>query len=103
VKKVLVALATVGAVAAVGVSSANAYDGFPVYKKPAPTNWGSSYRSSSYRPYVPSFSYYGQLNRAGFLKNQYVSPYYRSSGTYVPGYWRNSPVDSYPTCSLIRC
>ena len=61
----------------------------------------SSYNSSYYRPSYPS--YYGQLNRAGYPKNQYVSPYFRSNGTYVGGYLGNSPHDSYRTCSIIRC
>jgi hypothetical protein len=68
---------------------------------PGNTYRPTSYYSSSY--YRPSYSYYGQLNRAGFPRNQYVSPYFRSNGTYVGGYWRNSPYDSYPTCSYIRC
>jgi hypothetical protein len=71
-----------------------------------PSYYSSLYRPSYYRPsyYRPSYpSYYGQLNRAGYPKNQYVSPYFRSNGTYVGGYWRNSPNDSYRTCSIIRC
>jgi hypothetical protein len=64
----------------------------------------SSYYSPSY--YTPSYSppsYYGQLNGAGYPKNQYVSPYFRRNGTYVQGYWRNSPSDGLRTCSIIRC
>jgi hypothetical protein len=72
-----------------------AYIPSPPYSK------GSSYSSTYYRPSYPS--YYGQLNRAGYPKNQYVSPYFRSNGTYVGGYWRNSPNDSFRTCSIIRC
>jgi hypothetical protein len=61
-----------------------------------------SYGSSGY--YRPSYpSYYGQLNRAGYPKTQYVSPYFRSNGTYVGGYWRNSPSDGLHTCWVIRC
>jgi hypothetical protein len=69
---------------------------------PSPPYYGGkSYTSTYYRPSYPS--YYGQLNRAGYPKNQYVSPYFRSNGTYVGGYWRNSPNDSFRTCSIIRC
>jgi hypothetical protein len=46
---------------------------------------------------------YGQLNRAGFPKNQYVRSYLRRDGTFVQGYWRNSPTDGLPTCHIIRC
>jgi hypothetical protein len=46
---------------------------------------------------------YGQLNAAGFPKNQYVRPYLRRDGTFVSGYWRNSPSDGLPTCLFIHC
>ena len=46
---------------------------------------------------------FGELNGAGFPKNQYVRPYFRRDGTYVSGYWRNSPTDGLPTCRIIRC
>lgn len=46
---------------------------------------------------------FGELNRAGFPKTQYVRPYFRSNGTYVGGYWRNSTSDGLPTCRVIRC
>jgi len=46
---------------------------------------------------------YGGVNRAGFPKNQYVRPHRRSDGTYVRGYWRNSPHDGLPTCKVIDC
>jgi hypothetical protein len=42
--------------------------------------------SSGYAP--------GGYNDAGCPKNQWVSGYFRSDGTYVGGYWRNSPNDS---------
>jgi hypothetical protein len=74
------------------------------YLPPIPSHRSSSsYWSSSsyYRPSYPS--YYGQLNGAGYPKTQYVSPYFRSNGTYVGGYWRNSPSDGFRTCSIIRC
>lgn len=51
----------------------------------------------------PSASGFGELNGAGFPKNQYVRPYVRNDGTYVSGYWRNSPSDGLPTCSVISC
>jgi hypothetical protein len=46
---------------------------------------------------------YGQLNGAGFRKNQYVRSYLRRDGTFVNGYWRNSPTDGLPTCRIIHC
>jgi hypothetical protein len=46
---------------------------------------------------------FGGFNAAGFPKNQYVRPYLRSNGTYVSGYWRNSPTDGLPTCKIISC
>jgi hypothetical protein len=46
---------------------------------------------------------FGELNAAGFPKNQYVRPYVRSNGTLVSGYWRNSPADGLPTCRIIAC
>lgn len=46
---------------------------------------------------------YGGFNEAGFPKNQYVRPYLRRDGTFVHGYWRNSPSDGLPTCRIIRC
>jgi hypothetical protein len=46
---------------------------------------------------------YGQLNGAGFPKNQYVRSYLRRDGTFVNAYWRNSPTDGLPTCRIIRC
>jgi hypothetical protein len=35
----------------------------------------------------------GDLNDVGCPKNQWVSGYYRADGTYVDGYFRNSPSD----------
>jgi hypothetical protein len=70
----------------------------------SPSYYSPSYYSPSY--YSPSYftpSYYGQLNGAGCPKNQYVSPCFREDGTYVQGYWRNSPSDGLRTCSIIRC
>ena len=54
---------------------------------------------------VPNFSApgFGELNGAGFPKNQYVRPYVRRDGTFVSGYWRNSPSDGLPTCKIISC
>lgn len=46
---------------------------------------------------------FGEYNDAGFPKNQYVRPYMRSDGTYVDGYWRNSPSDGLPTCQIVDC
>lgn len=39
----------------------------------------------------PEDSY--DYNSVGCPKNQWVNGYYRSNGTYVQGYWRNSPND----------
>lgn len=57
----------------------------------------------SYFDYGSNGSYYGQLNGAGFPKTQYVRPYVRRDGTFVQGYWRNSPRDGLSTCRIIRC
>jgi hypothetical protein len=63
--------------------------------------WGNTGVSVSY-PNVSS-SGFGGYNAAGFPKNQYVRPYLRRDGTFVNGYWRNSPTDGLPTCRIIRC
>jgi hypothetical protein len=46
---------------------------------------------------------FGGVNAAGFPKNQYVRSYVRRDGTFVRGYWRNSPSDGLPTCRIIDC
>jgi hypothetical protein len=46
---------------------------------------------------------FGELNAAGFPKNQYVRSYVRRDGTFVHSYWRNSPSDGLPTCRVISC
>jgi hypothetical protein len=51
----------------------------------------------------PTARGFGELNAAGFPKNQYVRPYVRRDGTVVSGYWRNSPTDGLPTCRVISC
>ncbi len=56
------------------------------------TTYGT-YQEPTY-DYSLSNSSYGSYNDAGCVKNQYVSGYYRSNGTYVGGYWRNSPSDN---------
>lgn len=54
---------------------------------------------------VPDFTAdgFGEVNKAGFRRNQYVRSYFRSDGTRVDGYWRNSPSDGLPTCRVIAC
>jgi predicted small lipoprotein YifL len=54
---------------------------------------------------VPNYTApgFGELNEAGFPKNQYVRSYFRRDGTFVRGYWRNSPSDGLPTCRIITC
>jgi hypothetical protein len=51
----------------------------------------------------PTAAGFGQVNAAGFPKNQYVRSYVRRDGTFVGGYWRNSPTDGLPTCRIISC
>jgi hypothetical protein len=51
----------------------------------------------------PTAAGFGELNAAGYPKNQYVRPYVRRDGTMVSGYWRNSPSDGLPTCRVISC
>ena len=46
---------------------------------------------------------FGELNKAGLAKNQYVRPYFRVDGTFVPGFWRHGRADGRPTCKIIRC
>jgi hypothetical protein len=51
-------------------------------------------RPSSYTPYIaeelygPLANSYGEVNKKGDAKTEYVSGYYRSDGTYVKGYYR---------------
>jgi hypothetical protein len=65
---------------------------------------GSYWDSSAYAT-VPDFAApgFGGFNAAGFPKSQYVRPYFRRDGTFVNGYWRNSPSDGLPTCHIISC
>ena len=51
----------------------------------------------------PTAAGFGELNAAGFPKNQYVRSYLRRDGTFVHSYWRNSPSDGLPTCRVISC
>lgn len=63
--------------------------------------WSETGSSVDYPdPTAPGF---GEVNGAGFPKNQYVRPYVRRDGTAVSGYWRNSPSDGLPTCHIISC
>jgi len=63
--------------------------------------WRQTGNSSS----VPSHAARGfaEVNTAGHVKNQYVRPYLRSNGTFVPGHWRYGNADGQPTCTIIRC
>jgi hypothetical protein len=110
---IIAALACCASLIPAVASASPSYYGSPSYSSPsyytAPSYYGSSYYTPTY--YSPSNygssyytpSYYGQLNGAGYPKNQYVSPYFRKDGTFVQGYWRNSPSDGLRTCSIIRC
>lgn len=71
----------------------------------SPTLTGAYWNSAGQGVSVPDTTApgFGEFNAAGFPKNQYVRPYFRSDGTYVSGYWRNSPSDGLPTCQLITC
>ena len=51
----------------------------------------------------PSAAGFGETNAAGLPKNQYVHSYIRTDGTFVSGYWRNSPSDGVSTCSVMDC
>jgi hypothetical protein len=46
---------------------------------------------------------FGESNAAGHVKNQYVRSYFRSDGTFVPGYWRYGKSYGRATCTVIRC
>lgn len=63
--------------------------------------WRQTGDSSS----VPSHAArgFGQVNAAGRVTNQYVRPYLRSNGTFVPGHWRYGKADGQRTCKIIRC
>ena len=70
-----------------------------------------SYSSTLSSPYwqsagsVPDYTApgFGELNGAGFPKNEYVRSYLRRDGTFVHSYWRNSSSDGLPTCRIIHC
>jgi hypothetical protein len=74
----------------------------PTYSAALTTRYWSSAGSSVNDPDANAAGF-GQLNAAGFPKNQYVRPYVRQDGTFVSGYWRNSPADGLPTCQVISC
>ena len=63
--------------------------------------WRQTGSSSS----VPSHAAegFGEANAAGGTRNQYVRPYLRDNGTFVPGHWRYGKVDGKPTCKIIGC
>jgi hypothetical protein len=79
------------------------YDGLDTHYSPRLTQsyWNAAGPYSSYPD--PLASGFGVFNAAGFPKNQYVRSYVRRDGTFVSGYWRNSPSDGLPTCSIIHC
>jgi hypothetical protein len=62
--------------------------------------WSSAPDAGTPDPTAPGF---GELNAAGYPRNQYVRPYMRRDGTMVSGYWRNSPNDGLPTCQVVSC
>ena len=114
ITKIITGLVVVVAAVSVAAASASASGFYQPYTTPASSPGfyqpytTPSYSPSFYQPYTtPSYSssssYYGQPNAAGFPKNQYVSGYVTQSGKYVSGYWRNSPTDGYPTCTIIHC
>lgn len=63
--------------------------------------WRQTGNSSS----VPSHAArgFGEVNAAGHVKNQYVRPYLRRNGTFVPGHWRYGNIEGQPTCKIIHC
>ncbi len=73
----------------------------PAFSKALSSRYWSA--SPSVNQPDPTALGFGQLNAAGFPKNQYVRPYVRRDGTMVSGYWRNSPTDGLPTCHVITC
>lgn len=89
----LLATLLVAAVAVIGAGTASASSS-SYY--PTPTfssfSYGSAY-SSPFSYHVPSYhvpSYYGQLSTiTGLPRTHWVSPYFRSTGTYVHGYYRS--------------
>jgi len=75
----------------------------PDYSRELTYRYRSQLSASTYRTPDYTAPGYGELNEAGYPKNQYVSSYFRDDGTYVSGYWRNSPTDGYYTCRVIDC
>ena len=51
----------------------------------------------------PDAAGFGETDAAGLPKNQYVRSYIRTDGTFVLGYWRNSPDDGVSACSVVGC
>jgi hypothetical protein len=77
------------------------YDGLDgSYSQALTDRYWDDLRATAPDPTAPGF---GEVNAAGFPKNQYVRPYVRRDGTVVSGYWRNSPSDGLPTCRVITC
>jgi hypothetical protein len=74
----------------------------PSYSARLTSDYWADTGSASEMP-NPTASGFGELNAAGFPKNQYVRSYFRKDGTHVDGYWRNSPSDGLPTCQIISC
>ena len=74
----------------------------PDYSARLTTNYWDDIGVANLAP-DPTATGFGQYNAAGFPRNQYVRPYVRRNGTTVSGYWRNSPTDGLPTCTVIRC
>lgn len=74
----------------------------PKFSEQVSDEYWSDTGDASLRPdySAPGF---GETNAAGYPKNQYVRSYLRRDGTFVHGYWRNSPSDGLPTCHVISC
>lgn len=85
------------------LASAEDYVGIDPDYSPALTS--TYWRDVGESSLVPDHSAagFGRVNAAGYPRNQYVRAYLRSDGTFVSGYWRNSPSDGLSTCQVINC
>jgi hypothetical protein len=61
----------------------------PMIQSTPPPRWVAPTLGYS-SPSLPSYSGYGSISTStGLPRTNWVNPYFRSSGTYVPGYYRS--------------
>jgi len=87
--KIILATAAVALVTAIGAGAASAT--IVPYTSPFPAGYFDT-PSSAYGVHysTPSYGGYGSLSRVtGLPRTRWTSPYFRSTGRYVPGYYRS--------------